>query len=159
MLIDDFRDTADRSLSGERWELFTDRVMGGVSTATMRRQTLAGKRCQRMEADVSTKNNGGFAQMSLKLRQLDARKFRGIRLLVYGNDEMYSLHLRTWQTPLPWQFYAAEFKAPKRWETVEIPFASFKPTGMDLSKLGRLAIVAIKKDFRADIAVARLELY
>ncbi len=159
MLIDDFRDATDKSVLGERWELFTDQVMGGVSTATMRRQILAGKRCQRMEADVSTKNNGGFAQMSLKLRQLDARKYRGIRMLVYGNDETYSLHLRTWQTPLPWQYYSAEFKAPKRWETVDIPFTSLKPAGIDVSKLGRLAIVAIKKDFHADIAIARLELY
>ena len=46
---------------------------------------------------------------------------------------------------------------------MDIPFAHFKPESLDdpldTSQLKRIAIVAIEKEFQADVAVSRLEFY
>jgi hypothetical protein len=62
---------------------------------------------------------------------------------------------------LPWQYYHAAFAAGPKWTTVELPFDAFKPAALkaklDPSHLIRLAVVASEKEFRADIAVSRVE--
>ena len=52
---------------GTRWQLVTDRVMGGVSDGTLVRETVSGRPALRMRGDVSLENNGGFVQMALDL--------------------------------------------------------------------------------------------
>ena len=50
-----------------------------------------------------------------------------------------------------------------RWRMFELPFSDFEPenlrTELKPDQLVRIAVVAIKKEFKADIAVARLEFY
>ena len=82
---------------------------------------------------------------------------------VMGNGETYHLHLRTTTTILPWQYYHQAFPAGSKWATVELPFDGFEPAAMkaklDPSRLTRIAVVASKKEFRADIAVSKIEFY
>jgi hypothetical protein len=166
-LIDDFSKAAGVSSIGTQWRMFTDRVMGGISTASSGYEVIEGRRCLRLQGSVSLENNGGFIQVALPLklngRFFDASDFMGVRLWVRGNGEDYYLHLRTNQTRLPWQFFEAEFTANRKWEKVEIPFQQFKSENLrdqlNTKKLRRIAIVAIKKEFQADIAVSRLEFY
>ena len=66
-IIDDLSRDPPMSAIGIRWQLFTDRVMGGVSNGTMIREMVAGRPAIRMRGDVSLENNGGFVQMSLDL--------------------------------------------------------------------------------------------
>lgn len=166
-LIDDFSKAEGVSSIGTQWQMFTDRVMGGESTANSGYEVIDGRRCLRLQGSVSLENNGGFAQVALPLdldgRFFDAGEFKGVRLWVWGNGERYHVHLRTNQTRLPWQYFGAEFTADNEWKKVEIPFQHFKPENLrgklNAKKLGRIAIVAIKKEFQADIAVSRLEFY
>ena len=91
---------------GTRWQLVTDRVMGGVSDGTLVRESVSGRPALRMRGDVSLENNGGFVQMALDLAPgggvVDASSWTGIELDVIGNDEDYGVHLRTDAVERPW---------------------------------------------------------
>jgi len=165
-LIDDFSQSG-QSVIGNRWQSFSDRVMGGVSRGSHGFEILEGRHCIRLRGDVSLENQGGFVQVALSLekgrRPFDASQYRGIRVSTLGNGETYYIHLRTTQTGLPWQYYQAPFKTSSQWKDVEIPFDRFVAENigriLDPSRLTRIAIVAAKKAFKADVAVARLEFY
>jgi hypothetical protein len=166
-LIDDFSNDRGVSRHGTEWRMFTDRVMGGVSTATSGYEMIQGRRCLRLRGSVSLENRGGFIQVALplkgKVRLFDAGGYTGVRLSVVGNGEVYHVHLRTSRTVLPWQYYWAAFDTGPGWQIIDIPFDRFKPENLGKAlnprKLKRIAIVAIKKEFQADVAVSRLEFY
>lgn len=152
--------------NGEQWRLFTDRVMGGVSSGQLGPDEVAGRACLRMRGNVNLENNGGFVQMALNLgdslpQQLT--RFGGLSLDVYGNAESYNVHLRTEQMRLPWQSYRAGFVAKPTWQTIQLPFAEFEPYRtseiLDVSRLHRLGLVAIGRAFAADLCVARVSFY
>ena len=167
MLIDDFARPDLISTLGTRWRGVSDRVMGGISEASVTRDRIDGRTCLRLTGEVRLENDGGFIQASLDLARdsgsLDASGFRGLRLLVRGNGERYSLHLRTPDNVRPWQSYRAQFTAGSTWKTIDLPFAAFQPyrleAPLDLTRLRRLGLVAIGRAFRADLAIAEIGFY
>jgi hypothetical protein len=167
MLIDDFSDPGRMSALGTFWRGFTDQVMGGVSAASSKLETIDGRKALRLTGSVSLENNGGFVQVALPLTgsgaPLDVSAYQGIRITVLGNGETYHIHLRTTTTALPWQYYHAGFIAGPKWTTVEIPFDRFTPASirakLDPALLTRIALVASEKAFQADVAVSKLEFY
>ncbi|MDJ0942799.1 MAG: CIA30 family protein [Kiloniellales bacterium] len=167
MLIDDFAASDLTSKLGTRWRAVSDRVMGGISEAAVGRDRIDGRACLRLTGEVRLENDGGFVRASLDLASgdgaLDASGYSGLRLLVRGNGERYSLHLRTPDNRRPWQSYRAEFTAGPTWETVDLPFASFAPhrleTPLDVARLRRIGLVAIGRAFHADLAVAEIGFY
>jgi hypothetical protein len=167
VLIDDFQRADGLSALGTAWQVFTDRVMGGVSRGSAARETDESRPHLRLRGEVSLENNGGFIQAALPLRvegrPLDASGFTGIRLTVRGDGETYYVHLRSTDTRLPWQYYQAGFATVRQWQDVDIPFAAFQGENLDApldpSRLERVGIVAAKKAFTADVAVARIALY
>ncbi len=167
LLIDDFSGSNGISSLGPQWRMFTDRVMGGLSTADWAYETIDGRRCVRLRGDVSLANNGGFVQIALPLteegRPFDASAFKGVRLWAYGNGKTYHIHLRSTDNRRPWQYYGAKFIPDSSWRMVELPFSDFSPESLKAKlktdQLVRIAVVAIGEEFTADIAVARLEFY
>ncbi|CAN0467865.1 unnamed protein product [Discosporangium mesarthrocarpum] len=167
MLIDDFSKPGLVSALGTEWRGVSDRVMGGVSEASVSRTEGGGRQSLRLRGDVRLENNGGFIQAALNLAAgsdtLDATDYRGIRLVARGNGERYSLHLRTPENTRPWQSYRAEFTAGPDWQTVDLPFADFAPyrldTPLDITRLRRLGLVAVGRAFSADLMVSSVELY
>lgn len=167
LLIDDFSGSSGISSFGTEWRMFTDQVMGGLSTGEWDYDTIDGRRCVHLQGDVSLENNGGFVQVALPLMKegqpFDASAYQGVRLWARGNGEAYHIHLRSSDTRRPWQYYGAKFIAESSWRMYDLPFSDFEPENMRTElkpdQLVRIAIVAIKKEFRADIAVARLEFY
>jgi len=148
------------------WRVVTDGVMGGVSTGALEGARYAGRDCLDLSGEVSTRNNGGFIQMARDLEETeleDIHSYTGVRLLVRGNDEDYNLHLRTGDLWFPWQAYRATFHATPEWQSVQLPFAAFTPyktsTALDVSRLRRLGIVAIGRDFTAQLCVAGVAFY
>lgn len=164
MLINDFSNRSLTSELGTGWRVVSDQVMGGRSEARIDLTALDDRHCLRLTGDVCLENDGGFVQASLDLAAsgdaLDASAFHGIRLVARGNDERYSLHLRTTDTMRPWQSYRAQFIASTDWQAIELPFTEFVPhrfdTAMNLKRLRRLGLVAIGRAFQADIAVAKI---
>jgi hypothetical protein len=160
-IVDDLsRDDLVASI-GSRWQLVTDRVMGGVSDGTLVRETVSGRPALRMRGDVSLENNGGFVQMALDLTPdggvVDASAWTGIELDVIGNDEDYGVHLRTDAVERPWQSYRQSFRAGASWRTVQLAFADFVPhrieVPLDVRRLRRIGLIAIGRAFTADLAV------
>jgi hypothetical protein len=166
-IIDALDRTHPEASLGTRWQLIADRVMGGVSSGTMHRETVGGRPALRMRGDVSLRNDGGFIQVALDLAPgggaVDASPWSGIEIDVFGNEERYNLHLRTADIVRPWQSYRAAFVARPEWQTLRLPFAGFEPhrieAPLDLTRLRRLGIVAIGRAFAADIAIGGLRFF
>ncbi|MHC4758321.1 MAG: CIA30 family protein [Planctomycetota bacterium] len=166
-LIDDFNSLDDVSRIGTRWRRFTDQVMGGVSTASHEFKKVDGRKCILLKGDVSLENNGGFVQVSITMSKdrgtFDASGYEGLRLMVKGNGEKYHVHLKTGRMERPWQYFESSFVAGREWRVVELPFDKFQGRSIsgkaDIDRLYRIGIVGSKKEFKAEVAVARIELY
>lgn len=167
MLVDDFAHPELTSKFGTRWRGVSDRVMGGISKVSVARDVIDGRQCLRLTGEVSLENNGGFVQATLNLSAsgggFDASNYEGIRLVVRGNDEKYSVHLRTPDNVRPWQSYRAHFKATPDWQIIQIPYRNFTPyrlnTPLDTTRLRRIGLVAIGRRFDADLAIDEIFFY
>lgn len=167
MLIDDFSRVDLVSALGTEWRGVSDRVMGGVSQESVSRSVAHGRQSLHLQGDVRLENNGGFIQAALDLssggRALNASAYRGIRLVVRGNGEKYSVHLRTPDNVRPWQSYRAEFTAGDGWQSIDLPFDGFEPyrldTPLDVTRLSRLGLVAIGRAFSANLMVSSISFY
>jgi hypothetical protein len=154
------------SAGPDRWRLFSDRVMGGVSAGDSEITERENRSCLRMHGDVSLENNGGFIQVASDITESERQAFRegnGIELVVYGNGEHYNVHLRTDAMRYPWQSYRASFTAHPRWQTLRLPFASFEPHRIEgklkPDTVRRIGIVAIGRAFSADLCIGRVSVY
>lgn len=149
------------------WDFVADTVMGGVSDGAVTKTVIDGRDATRLTGTVSLENNGGFIQMVSDLGEsgevLDARRWAGLELDVTGNGEVYDLRLRTDQLTRPWQSFRAEFLAQEGWRRLRIPFYSFKPNkteaAFDPGRIRRIGILAVGREFEADVAVAALRFY
>lgn len=156
-VIEDFGPGAEA-----RWQVFSDRVMGGVSTGRATLGEEAGRRFLRLSGTVSTANNGGFLQARLVLGTALAQDAQGLELTVRGDGQPYFVHLRTSRTRLPWQFYQSSFGTGPGWSDVRLDWASFVPKGRGLGaalvpgEIRSLAIAAYGRDHEADVSVARI---
>ena len=166
-IIDDLSSQAPAASIGTSWQLFTDQVMGGVSTGTMSREVVGGRLAIRMRGDVRLENNGGFVQMALDLSPdsgvVDASAWSGIEIDLYGDDQDYGMHLRTSDLMRPWQSYRQSFRALPKWQTIRLPFAGFSAhrteIPLDLRRLRRLGLAAIGRAFSADLAIGGLRFF
>jgi Complex I intermediate-associated protein 30 (CIA30) len=163
-IIDDLSREPPLSTVGTRWQLFTDRVMGGVSKALMMREVVAGRPAICMRGGVSLENKGGFVQIAVNLmpegKAKDASNWAGVELDVFGNGEEYNVHLRADDLTQPWQSYRQSFRATAQWQTFQFGFQDFTPYRTDIAlnvrRLRRIGIVAIGRAFPADICVGGL---
>jgi hypothetical protein len=82
---------------------------------------------------------------------------------VFGNDQVYNLHLRTSDVRRPWESYRQSFRAPPVWTTAFLPFLDFAPhrteRPLNLARLRRVGIVAIGREFEADISIGDIRFY
>ena len=170
-MIDDRSSGDFRSNPGVKWRLISDTVMGGLSSGQLTLDNYKSKNCLRMRGDVTTENNGGFLQMALSLSDLprsghdafDASAYSGVELEVSGNNESYNIHFRTSGLWFPWQSYRSSFTASDNWQVLRIPFASLQPykttQAFSQNKLIRIGLVAIGREFKADLCLARISFY
>ena len=125
-----------------------------------------GRPCQRLNGQVSLDNNGGFIQAAIDLsskEEFDASGYTGIFIDVYGNNESYNIHLRTSDIQKPWQSYRVSFIPEQEWQTLKFEFSNFEmhriEMPLDTSKLTRIGIVAIGREFYADLCIGRIGFY
>ena len=149
-----------------KWCFVTDKVMGGVSEGSLKLIKEDNTAYYNMQGDISTANNGGFIQFRTMIQNHPKDKlFKGIRIKVRGNNEEYAIHLRTKYLFLPWQYYESKFMANNEWKIIELPFSSFiksnfyQPSSFSSIDVQSIGIVAIGRNFKANIDLASIELY
>jgi len=158
-LIDDFSNK-----SQNRWQFFTDQVMGGISEGNASLVSDNSGQYVRLEGSVSTANNGGFIQIRTDINE-GTNEAKGIIIKAKGNGEDYYIHLRTSGTVLPWQYYQISFPTSKNWSEIKLPFANFERSSSWISKkitgdkIRTLGIVAYGKNHNAKLDVAYLSFY
>lgn len=165
-IISDYSTTNATSSDNESWRLVTDQVMGGISSGEVVITEKNGRRCLNLRGDVKLENNGGFVQTTYSINQDISNavpEYSGLFLDIYGNDENYNIHLRTHNMWLPWQSYRATFMAESQWQSLRISFEDFKSyriaKPLDIHQLKRIGIVAIGREFSADLCIGRIGLY
>lgn len=165
MILDKLEEPG-KTAQGNRWQFFTDGVMGGISSGKVNIKELSGKSCYHMIGNVTTENNGGFIQMRVKINSLSSSdNYTGVYLKVLGNNLVYSIHIRTPYTKLPWQYYSSTFTAKNSWKEVRLPFNEFiksnfyQPKKFNYQKIKTLGIVAGFDDFKADICISEIGFY
>ena len=165
LIIEDPGSSSD-TVNAVQWRLVTDNVMGGISQGRLIADSVSDRQCLRMQGDVKLENNGGFVQMALNLTEDkldDIASYTGLVLEAYGNGESYNIHLRTSNLWLPWQSYRFSFIAPAVWKTFYVPFTDFTPyrtsKKLKLEKIERIGVVAIGREFTADLCIGKIGLY
>ena len=168
MIIDNFLNAKLISLAGTHWSCVTDQVMGGLSEASITHEWIDNRAAMRLRGEVTLENNGGFIQAAVNLAIdspgfVDVRKYEGVKLTLQGNGEKYGIHLRTKDNVKPWQSYRCSFVTDSNWKDIRLPFSSFVAhrlqTHLDLSHLRRISLVALGRNFTADLSVCHLSLY
>jgi hypothetical protein len=152
---------------GAGWRGFSDRVMGGISNAELNSARVDGKNCIQLTGNVTRESNGGFIQMAMyfgnEYDELDASAYKGIELLVCGNNEAYNLHIRTADCGWYDESYRMTFHAEPSWHRIRIPWEAFAAnkvaTPLNSSHLQRIAILGLMREFEADVALAEISLY
>ena len=165
MILDDLS-TPGITAQKQNWAFFTDGVMGGLSQGKAIISNVKGADCYHMTGNVTTENNGGFIQIRNQLKPtISTKQYEGIYLKVYGNNEDYSIHLRTALTMAPWQYYKYSFKTSNKWIEIRAPFSKFKksnayqPSNLLGQKIKSIGLVAGFKDFTADICLSEIGFY
>lgn len=149
------------------WEYVADSVMGGVSEGGLQQEMYRGRMATVLRGAVSLENNGGFVQIAFNLRPdgtgFNASDWDGVELVTCGNGERYDIRLRTDQLTRPWQSYRTEFTAGSQWQALRIPFATFishrTDAIFDPSQLRRIGLLAIGREFQAELAVVGICFY
>ena len=167
LVLSDFSGDEPYVLEGSGWRGFSDRVMGGVSDASLNKDSIAGKNCARLTGTVTRESNGGFIQMAMYFgadeAELDGSAYSGIELLVYGNNEDYNVHMRTADCGWYDESYRHTFFAKPEWQRVRIPFSEFEANSvtapLNSAHINRIAILGWMREFEADIALARISLF
>jgi len=164
LVIDDFSSAPNATIGG-RWSYTSDRVMGGVSNGGGAYETVDDRISIRLYGDVSTAQNGGFIQVSLRIdgRRINAKDYAGIEIDVLGNGEDYNVHVTTTRSFPPWRFYKHTFVTTEAWTRIRLPWSDFTSETfrqpLDPSTINRLNLTAYARDFEADLAVSRIALY
>ena len=149
----------------ERWEYFSDGVMGGVSDGRADFAIDGTTAYIRLTGKVSTANNGGFIQARRLLREGWPEGTDGLALKVRGNGESYYVFLRTTEMTRPWHYYNAVFETNADWATVRIPLAAFDRSHdflagtIEPKTVISIGLVAYGRDHAADFSVASVALY
>ena len=166
MFILDNLNNPGLTIQGNRWQFFTDGVMGGMSEGRVTIERLREKKCYRMPGNVTTENNGGFIQMRVNINSdIPEKNYNGIYLETYGNNLKYAVHIRTAYTKLPWQYYSSKFIAKNKWEQIKLPFDNFgqsnfyQPNKFNYNNIKTIGIVAGFNNFKADISVSEIGFY
>ena len=151
---------------GERWSFFTDGVMGGLSEGQATISNVKDNPCYQMTGKVTTENNGGFIQIRTLVNPLiNANKYEGIYIKVYGNNHNYAIHVRKKLTLAPWQYYSYSFLAKNEWLEIKAPFKDFKksnfyqPKKLSTQNIRSIGLVAGFDNFYADICLAEIGFY
>ena len=93
----------------------------------------------------------------------DASDWDGVEIDICGNDARYDIRLRTDQLTKPWQSFRSDFTAARDWRRRRVAFDDLEAhktdARIDPAQLRRIGILAIGREFQAEVAVAGVRLW
>ena len=120
----------DDRQSTREWFSLNDDVMGGISTS---RIVLDRPGIARFEGALSLENNGGFATVRSRARDLDLDKADGLRLRVRGDGRTYRVSALASDRRMEVRVWQREFQTRRgEWQTITVPF-----NDLELNVMGR----------------------
>lgn len=127
-LIFDFNRSSDIS----SWEIVNDVVMGGISNSTFSKNS---KGHGVFKGDISTKNNGGFASVRLRMSSFKINESKKLNIKLKGDGKNYQLRVKS--NTAEYYSYIIEFSTSGSWETIVINLNDMYPSfrGRKLNKV------------------------
>jgi hypothetical protein len=167
-IIDDMSDAFPMTSSGTEWRGVSDRVRGGTSEGSIKREVIDDKTSNVLVGHVTGEN--GFIQMVTELSKdpskasVDASDYDGIEIDVLSKEGFaFNIHLRTSGNLDDNSFrHTVTLECLFGWSTNRIPLSSFVDragTSVDYSQLKRIGIVALEKETDVYLAVGGVRFY
>jgi len=108
-----------------QWYPINDGVMGGLSEG---RVAQTGGKALCFSGEVSLDNNGGFASVRSRPRELDLSVYSGVLVRVRGDGQRYALNIQT-DVPIRAGSYRCKFDTVReQWVELYFPFEDFCAT-------------------------------
>jgi NADH dehydrogenase [ubiquinone] 1 alpha subcomplex assembly factor 1 len=114
-----------KSEAADTWQVVNDGVMGGISDGRFR---ITADKKMEFFGTLSLENNGGFASVRSRQRNLGLRKGDTILLRVRGDGREYSLNLYDPGRMMAFSYRAVFATQKDEWIEVRIPLKSFVAT-------------------------------
>lgn len=167
LVVDDFTSPGRMSALGTKWSFSTGTAQTGETAGKLEFDTADARTRLHLTGKVPTTGRTGYLEARLALhpqgRNFDAQGYSGIRLRVKGDGKPYAVRLRTKDTPRSAQYYQATFPTDGSWQTVELLFRQFRPTGTlpppDSAALRTVGLVANRQGQAADLTVESISFY
>jgi len=120
----------DRPRDAEEWFSLNDDVMGGISTSGM---VATGRGTAVFQGALSLENNGGFATVRSRAKDLGLAGKEGLRARVRGDGRVYRMSVLTSDGRMESRIWQTEFRTRAgEWQEISVPFSD-----MVLSVFGR----------------------
>ncbi len=117
-------DFESKDTSGE-WYIVNDDVMGGVSRSTMKLNTDG---TATFSGTLSPENYGGFASVRVMVDAGAETEYRGVKVRIRGDGNIYNLRFRTDKNFDGYAYQAKIRSKDGEWTEHEVPFKDFAPT-------------------------------
>lgn len=111
--------------AAQQWQTVNDGVMGGVSDGRFR---ITDDGTMDFFGTLSLENNGGFASVRSKPKDLDIKDGDAIVVRVKGDGREYVLNLYTKSRRMAFSYRAPLPTKQDEWTEVSVPIAEFIPT-------------------------------
>ena len=111
--------------ASQQWQAVNDGVMGGVSDGRFR---ITPDKTMEFFGTLSLENNGGFASVRTKPKDLDVKAGDAIVVRIKGDGREYVLNLYTKSRRMAFSYRAPLPTKQGEWTEVSVPLAEFIPT-------------------------------
>ncbi len=111
--------------AAKNWQAVNDGVMGGVSEGKFQ---IVDKKTLEFLGTLSLENNGGFASVRTKAKELGLEKGDTVVARVRGDGREYSLNLYLNKPLVAFSYRAAVQTKKDQWTEVKVPLDKFEAT-------------------------------
>lgn len=144
------------------WNLVTDQVMGGLSTAQLKPSEVG----LQLSGEVSLENHGGFIQIQhpIDRQHCQAELFQGVYLeLSAQKSQEVALLIKSSQLWMPWQSYRYTVNIGPQAALITVPFEAFQPyrtqTQLNPKRINKFAILVGGEAQTAQLTLHQFGLY